>query len=335
MANNGGRDIIVVGASAGGVEALKVVAAGLDSSFRGSIFIVLHVSPDGPSLLAEILNAAGPLPALHAKDEERVRPGYIYVAWPDYHMKLEPGRIRLVKGPRENRHRPAVDPLFRSAAVTYRERVAGVVLTGALDDGTAGLIAIKRAGGLAIVQNPEDAQQPGMPTSALRNVDVDHVVRLPELAPLLNAVARSPVAARGDGGSRRRRPALAEAEEAFSSMDTDAMETDVHPGKPSVFSCPECSGALWELEESGLLRFRCRVGHAYTADHLAVEQYERLEQALWVALRSLEENVSLLETLVQRARDRGDHTTAERHEEDAEHRRSSAQTIRDLLVRPT
>lgn len=187
------RDVVVVGASAGGVEALRELVHGLPADLPASVLVVRHVPPESQSALPRILARSGPLPAAHALDGEELRPARIYVAPADFHMLVEDGRIRLVRGPRENLHRPAVDPLFRSAAAAYGRRVVGVVLTGALDDGTAGLATIKRCGGVAVVQDPADATFSSMPASALRNVRVDHSVPLAGIAPLLDRLVREPL----------------------------------------------------------------------------------------------------------------------------------------------
>jgi two-component system chemotaxis response regulator CheB len=179
------RDIIVIGASAGGIKALKELAAALPEDLPAAVFVVLHLAPTKPSILPQILSRAGPLPALHPSNDQPVETGYIYVAPPDHHLLLRDGRIRVFRGPKENAHRPAVDPLFRSAAAAYGPRVIGVVLTGALEDGTAGLSAVKSGGGVAVVQDPFDALQPSMPQSALRSVRVDYCVGLAEIGPLL------------------------------------------------------------------------------------------------------------------------------------------------------
>src|SRR5215210_6092081 len=175
-----GRDIVVVGTSAGGVEALRVLVGGLPADFAGSVFVVMHTAPDSPGVLAQILDRSGPLPAANASNRERIRPGRIYVAPPDSHLLLEPGVVRVTHGPKENRFRPAIDPLFRSAAQTYGPQAIGVILTGGLDDGTAGLWAIKRLGGTALVQDPEEALVDSMPRSALRHVEVDYCLPLVE-----------------------------------------------------------------------------------------------------------------------------------------------------------
>src|SRR4051812_33241997 len=197
------HDIIVIGASAGGVETLKQLVAGLPAELPAAVFVVLHVTPNGPGYLPRILEKAGPLPVCSPKDGDGIANGRIYVAPPDHHMLVEPGRLRVVRGPKENRHRPAVDPLFRSAAWAYGPRVIGVVLSGTLDDGAAGLWAIKSCGGVAVVQDPEDALFGEMPASALACVDADHVAPLEEIPLLLAELVRSPATGAHD-------PAVAE-----------------------------------------------------------------------------------------------------------------------------
>jgi two-component system chemotaxis response regulator CheB len=279
-----GHDIVVVGASAGGVEALSQLARGLPPQIPAAIFVVLHTPPFGNSVLPLILKRAGRLPVAHARDGEPIQTGRIYVAPPDHHLLVGRGFVRLVRGPRENRNRPAVDPLFRTAARAYGRRVVGVVLSGTLDDGTAGLMAIKRLGGVAIVQDPDDALFAGMPQSAIENVEVDHVVPLDFVADLLDKLAREPV----EETEEESVPEDLDKEAAIEALDLAAIENGERPGTPSTFACPECGGTLWELQEGELTRFRCRVGHAFSPDSLLAEQSEALETALWSAFRALE-----------------------------------------------
>jgi two-component system chemotaxis response regulator CheB len=293
------HDVIVIGASAGGVEAISRIVADLPRGIRASILVVLHISR-GRSLLPEILTRSGPLPAAHPIDGEAIQHGHIYVAPPDHHLVVQAGAARIVHSASENGVRPAVDPLFRSAARAYGPRVIGVILTGTLDDGTAGIVAIKEAGGVTISQDPEEAFAPGMPRSAIRTGHVDHVVPLRDIALLLGTLAdedAAPPAVHAGGGQlRQMEPDLAEMPLALRGED--------RPGKPSVFTCPECHGTLWEADEGGVLRFRCRVGHVYSPDSMLSAQTDEVDRALWVALRTLEERAALAYRLAERARAR-------------------------------
>jgi two-component system chemotaxis response regulator CheB len=293
------RDIIVIGASAGGVEGVSRVLAALPANLAASVFVVVHTRPHGQSVLPTIFNRAGPLEAMHAVDGERIARGHVYVALPDFHMMLGYGRIRLVRGPMENHTRPAIDPLFRSAALHYGSRVIGVILTGFLDDGTAGLVAIKARGGLAIVQDPLDARESSMPRSALEHAEVDHVVPLHGIGPLLARLVDEPVAAVAA------QPAAdtIELETRIAAAEPIAEENPVAKlGAASLFSCPECHGVLLEVTDGKPLRFRCRVGHAYSAESLIADQSSQLEASLWTTLRALEENCALALRMAERSK---------------------------------
>jgi two-component system chemotaxis response regulator CheB len=319
------HDIVVVGASAGGVEALADLAASLPPDLPAAVFVVLHLPSTRTSALPDILSRRGPLPATHVKDGEPIEPGRLYVAPPDHHVLLRSGHVHLARGPRENGHRPAVDPLFRSAAREYASRVIGVVLSGALDDGTAGLAAIKTRGGLAVVQEPTDALYPGMPTSALEHVRVDHVQPAAALGALLARLTAEPA------GAANPAPANMEVEVEVEGFSLEAMEGE-HPGRPSGFSCPDCNGVLWEIQDGDLQRFRCRVGHAWSPESLLTQQSEGLEAALWIALRSLEERAALARKLAAPARRRGHTITASRFEEQAAEAQQAARLVRNLLL---
>ena len=253
------RQIIVIGASAGGIDALRVLASALPTEFSTPICVVLHTAPESPGLLPEILNQAGRLTALSPTNGERLQAGRVYVAPPDRHLVLEPGRVRVTKGPKENRFRPAIDPLFRSAAQVYGPAAIGVILTGSLDDGTAGLWAIKALGGVAIVQDPADALYPSMPRSALQQVKVDHCVPLAQITPLLVTLTATPV----ETAERSPVPdhVNVEVNIAKEQHPMDAGLEEI--ADPSRYACPECHGVLLQLKESGRVRFRCHTGHAY------------------------------------------------------------------------
>jgi two-component system chemotaxis response regulator CheB len=320
------HDIVVVGASAGGVEALTNLVGSLPADLPASVFVVLHVPASGSSALPDILARHGPLPASHARDGEPIEQRRIYVAPPDHHVLLRRGHVHLARGPRENGHRPAVDPLFRSAAREHATRVVGVVLSGALDDGTAGLLAIKSRGGVAIVQYPEEALYPGMPNNAVEHVDVDHVLPAAAIAGVLARLAAEP-ATESSGPA----PDDMKVEVEVEGFTMEALERG-NPGRPSAFSCPDCNGVLWEIQDGGLVRFRCRVGHAWSPESLLTQQSEALEAALWVALRSLEERAALARRLAEPARRRGHRITATRFQEQAQEAQHAAGLVRRLLL---
>ena len=302
-----GRDIVVVGTSAGGVEALRALVGGLPADFPGSVFVVMHTSPDSPGVLAHILDRAGPLLAANATNRERILPGHIYVAPPDTHLVLEPGRMRLTRGPKENRFRPAIDPLFRSAAQTYGPRVVGVILTGGLDDGTSGLWAVKRLGGVAVVQDPDEAFMPSMPLSALGQVEVDYTLPLAEIPTLLARLASKTVAEQGGYEVPEELDI-----EVKIAMEDNGLELGITKlGMPSVFTCPECHGSLLQLKENGRTRYRCHTGHAYSADSLLAELTGSVEETLWSAIRSIAESVMLMRHMAEHVRE-SDGGSAER-----------------------
>lgn len=323
-----GHDMIVIGASAGGVEALVQLAHDLPLDLPAAVFVVVHVPAYSKSVLPDILNRAGKLPAVHPQDGESIQHGHIYVAPPDYHLLIKQGYIRLARGPRENTHRPAVDPLFRTAARAYKERVVGVVLSGTLDDGTAGLLSIKNQGGVAVVQDPEDALFPSMPSSAIAAVDVDYVLPMSHIVSVLVNLAREPVQAAGVSPMSSE----IEIESSMAELDPVALQKDERPGTPSGFACPECGGALWELHDGELMRFRCRVGHALSANSLLAEQSQATETALWTALRALEESGALAHRLALRSGRQNQTGVAERFQRRAQDAEQQAALIRQLIL---
>lgn len=319
-------DIVVVGASAGGVGALCSIVQALPADFPAAVFVVLHLSPHSHSVLPAILARHGLLPACHPDVDEKIEAGRIYVAIPDRHLSVAEGRIRLSRNASENGFRPAVDVLFRTAAHAFGPRVIGVVLTGNLDDGTSGLAAIKRCGGLAVVQDPLTADYPGMPGNAIANVEVDHVVPLGEIGPLLNRLVREPRPADRPEGCD-------DIEKEPDLMGIDDRDTGGQgpSGEPSGFTCPECGGALYERPGEKPLHFRCRTGHAYSPESLLAQQTESLEATLWAALRSLEENAALSRRMSRRARERGNSLSSDRYEQRAAATERHAGLLRTLL----
>jgi two-component system, chemotaxis family, protein-glutamate methylesterase/glutaminase len=328
------RDIIVVGASAGGVQALTTIVAALPPNLPAAVFIVLHVPADSPSLLPHILSREAVMPVAHAKNGERMERGRIYVAPPDQHLLIEGSHIKLVHGPKENLHRSSIDTLFRSAARWAGPRVIGVVLTGARDDGTVGMRAIKQRGGVTIVQDPIEATFPSMPTSVMRDTSVDFSVPLREIAPLLTRltnVTNEPPAE--EGGFPLAEEVEIEARIAGQEMNSGELIASVERlGRVSKLTCPECHDALWEINDADLLRFRCHVGHAFSDDSLSDGQSERLEVALWSAVRALEEQMILAQRIVERARKANHMRAASMFQRRAEEAEKNSGVLRQLLL---
>lgn len=269
------HDLIVIGTSWGGVETLKTLVTGLPKDLPATVLIVMHLSPTIPSLLSTILDRTDGLPVTEAKDGEHLEIAHAYVAKSDHHLMIENDRLVLGRGPRENHSRPSVDVLFRSAAAAYGPRVIGVVLTGLLDDGSAGLWSVKRAGGIAVVQDPADAERSSMPSSAMKAVDVDHCVPLRDMATLLTRLVATPASVPTEPGP-------------------DLRET---PVLGLTFTCPDCQGPLSQVRapEEKMVRFRCHVGHAYSVMSLLATQVEDREKLLWTVIRSLEDEAVLTE----------------------------------------
>jgi two-component system chemotaxis response regulator CheB len=288
-----GERIIVIGASAGGFGPLKRIINGLPPDFQSPIFVVWHMSPDVRGILPQVLSRENSILAAHACNNEEIETNRIYVAPPDYHMLLENNKILITNGPKENRFRPAIDPLFRSAAYAFGNRVIGVVLSGALDDGTAGLWTIKQYGGLAIVQDPVDAEVPSMPENALRSLKVDYCVPVTDLSQLLVRLCKEPpkkTAAIHDDLQTKEENQIAAGiyKSAWGSFKT---------GELTPFTCPECHGVLAKLQDDKITRYLCHTGHAYSADVLLASITEGIENSLYNALRGMDENIMLLNHL--------------------------------------
>ncbi|MFP5262326.1 MAG: chemotaxis protein CheB [Blastocatellia bacterium] len=323
------RDIIVIGASAGGIEALRLMVRRLPKSLQAAIFIVVHTSADSPGVLHEILAREGCLPSVSARDWEDIRMGHIYVAPPDHHLLLDPsGYTRLTRGPKENRFRPAIDPLFRSAARAFGPRVIGVILTGGLDDGTAGLLAIKQRGGLAVVQHPDDALVPSMPLNAVKHVAVDYCLPLVEVAPLL--VRLSAGSAEEEGAYPVSEKLDIEVKIAKEDKALDAGVTRL--GELSPFTCPECHGTLLQMKEGNFLRFRCHTGHAFSVNSLLAELTDNIEDTLWTAIRSIQESTMLMRHMAQHLSGGGEGAMAELFLQKAQEAERRADLVRQVVM---
>ncbi|MEU4557781.1 chemotaxis protein CheB [Actinoplanes sp. NPDC023936] len=316
------RDVVAVGASAGGVEALRALVAGLPPDYPGALLVVLHVPRDAPSALPRILSRSGPLPAFLAEDGEPVQAGHIYVAPGDHHLLMLDGHLRLSRGPAENGHRPAIDPTFRSVARAVGRRAIGVVLSGSRDDGAAGLAAIARRGGTTLVQDPGDALHASMPRAALDQLDPDHVAPAAKIGGLIAGITAMEL-----------EPATPP--EADPVLDAEVAAADLLPitsdklAPPAGYGCPNCGGSLFLIEERPVPRFRCRVGHAWSPESLLDEQAEALESALWMALRALEEKAALSHRM---AASRPGRPTGARFLAMAEDAASAGTTLRGLIA---
>lgn len=319
------RDVLVIGASMGGVEALTALVGALPADLPARVLVVQHTAEHSPGLLGEILDRAGPLRAATAEDGEALEHGRIYVAPPGRHLLVTERGVRVVFGPRENRARPAIDPLFRTAAVHCRSRVVGVVLTGLLGDGAAGLLAVHRCGGVAVVQAPDDAAYPEMPRRALAAVPDARQATLAELGPLLARLAAEPAP---------EPPPVPEGLRIEARLTQRAMQSEDWQEVPSHatdYTSPECSGAIREIEDEPVRRYRCRVGHAYSADDLVAAKGEGVEETLWVAMQTLQERGQMLEAMAEEDRHRGWTRTAAGYEERARESRAAAERLRELI----
>jgi len=318
------RHLVVVGGSAGSVEALIKLVGALPGDFPAAVLIAMHVAPEARSMLPRILTRAGPLPAEHARDGERIEAGRIYIAPPDHHLLVTGGHIHLSRGPRENGHRPAADPLFRSAAHSFGPRVTAVVLSGGADDGAAGLVTVKELGGVAVAQDPHGALHPSMPESAIDTGLVDEVLDVSDIWQLLVARTTDPVPGSMGPG---------ETDEPDEPESRRQLPADEPAGRPSSYTCPECHGTLFEVEDKRFQRYRCRIGHAYSPKSLEADQAKAVEDVLWTAVRALEERQALLVDIAQRLRRRGSESVAGRMEAEAADAQAGLDQIRNLLAK--
>ncbi|MFL5755161.1 MAG: chemotaxis protein CheB [Chloroflexota bacterium] len=349
--------IVVIGGSAGGLDSLIGLIDALPADFPAAVCVAIHTAPHGRSMLPTILGRRARVDVAVARHGEPLRAGTVRTAPADRHLMVRDGHLAVVTAPRENGHRPAIDPLFRSAARTFRGGCISIVLSGALDDGSAGTVAVRFRGGTTIAQDPADALFPDMPANAIKTECVDYIVPASEIAELLDGLVRAPAvhlvpddvarqASVGDpvdpvdsgiggdgagfgGDERTRREAAA--------LDLQLAENMPHPappGYPSEFSCPACGGVLFE-QAGPVVQYLCRVGHRYSPQTLEAGQLETLEEALWTALRALEERAALSERVADRAAQRGDSVSEDRFRErqadDLEHADSIRSVLRAVL----
>jgi two-component system chemotaxis response regulator CheB len=326
-----GHDIIVIGTSAGGLKALSTIISALPGEIDAALLIVQHLAADKPSLLPEILESVGSLPTSYPKDGEKIQKGHIYIAPPDHHLLVSQEHLRVVRGPHENRFRPAIDVLFRSAAINYGPKVVGVILTGYLDDGTVGLQAVKKRGGVAIVQDPQEAQYPSMAKSALQFVKVDYCLTLAEIPNLLVRLTKEPAAE--EKAYPIPREMEIESNIALQQMDTkEFLENVEEIGTRTIYACPQCNGNIWQIRDSNPLRFRCHTGHSFTANIFLSQQTENIENALWSAVRALEEKVTFSRQMAEQMKSYNLHQASIKYEDYARNLDKEVSIIRGLIL---
>jgi two-component system chemotaxis response regulator CheB len=318
------EQVVVVGTSAGGLEALVSLIRQLPADFPAPILVVMHLSADvNGDFILDALRKDGQLLCKHAEDQEMLRPGQVYLAPSDYHLVIgEKGNILVTKGAQENRSRPGIDPLFRSAAVAFKNRVTGILLTGYLDDGTAGLMAIQRCGGICMIQDPNDATYPDMPKNALNQIKADYCVRIVEMGSILAQLMTRKLGKAGPVPDDIIREAKI-AERVLSDLPSVNSL-----GNQVPFNCPGCGGVLWKMGEGALLRYRCHTGHAYTAQVLLTEQTKKIEETMWIALRMFEERRNLLVTMAKEKTGSAARVAAER----ADYSQMHIDRIRSILL---
>ena len=322
-------DIVCIGASAGGVEALVKVVGSLPAELDAAVLVVLHISASGTSALPAILSRAGAMPAAHAVDGEKILKGHIYIAPPDHHLRVGDGVLEVGRGPRENGYRPAINPMFRSAAERLGNRAVAVVLSGALDDGALGSRAVHTSGGLVIVQDPDDALYSSMPARAIEADEPRYILKATDIGDKLHELIGTDGVDLGT---------MVETEEVLDVTTEDEIKPQVEEmndldqaGERSTLVCPECGGTIWEVDEEGVLQFRCHVGHAYSFDAMASEHAQSLEAALWIAMRTLRERAALALRMRERLKARGLSRTLGRYEEEAREANKHALLIRQIL----
>lgn len=321
------RDIIAVGGSAGGIRALKALVKDLPPDLPACLVVALHLSPEAnEAALAGAIANAGRLPVSFAREGDKIAPSRVFLAPPDRHLIVDEGRLLVRRGPLENRSRPAIDPLFRSVACSFRGRAIGVLLTGYLDDGVSGLIAIKQCGGVIVVQDPATAEVPDMPRNAVARAAPDHVLPLERMAGLLQHLAGAPA------GPMPTPPPALEMEVRMAAQQVSGIGALQQFGQPSDLTCPECHGSLRQVRENDRMRYRCHTGHAFSLDSLALSQNHELERALISALRALDERVSLLQRLTEESGSNGHGRTADQFGRRAREYAEQAELIRNILA---
>lgn len=323
MAN---RDIIVIGGSAGSSAPLRIILAALPPNLRAAVIVAVHVPANSTGILRLVASASNNLPVKNAEDGDTIRPGQVYLAPPNHHLLVMKDRLALGNGPRENLARPSIDSLFRSAALSHGPRTIGVLLSGKMNDGASGLATIKQAGGVALVQAPTDAATPEMPMSALEATPVDLSATSEELAEAISRFTAEPP------GPARALPAAVRIEVEIAAGGRSDISKIKELADPSPLTCPDCGGVLSEVRDTQPLRFRCQIGHAYTAKALIAKQRDSIDVAMRVALRILEERVSLVGRMAKEATQANRLGMAQMHEERAGEYRKHVDILRAAIL---
>ncbi|MGB5944093.1 MAG: chemotaxis protein CheB [Leeuwenhoekiella sp.] len=317
--------LVAIGASAGGRKAVTKIFKEMPQDVDAAFVLVIHSAFDTPSFLSKALQKITSLNVIDAEDDMSLERGCIYIAKPDHHLFVRSNKIQLSKGPRENRFRPAIDVLFRSSAVSYSNECIGVLMSGRLSDGTAGLDAIKMCGGIAIVQDPKTAEFGDMPSYAVETVDVDVIADLNDLTEVIAKAIKTPAPEPQHIPQRL----IRENEIAISSSSQIALENDL--GKQVPLSCASCGGPLWEISNSKTKRYRCHVGHAFSQEALLFSQDESLEETLWVSLRTFEEKKTLLNRMASDYEERGPKMLAKSYRDKVEEVSRHITKLRSIL----
>lgn len=323
-------NVIVIGASAGGFSPVRTLLNGFPKTIPAAVFVVIHTSPEGPGLLGQVLARATPLKVIAPDDGAIIRDGQLYVAPPDYHLVVDDRRVHLSHGPREHRFRPAIDPLFRTAARHFGARTIGIVLSGHMADGTHGLTLVKQAGGITMVQDPDEAEVPSMPLNAMRRVAVDYVLPVEEMPRVIMGWVNRSSSRRGSPA-----PRLKTERTTPEHARVDALRTGDLNGPPSPFTCPDCGGTLWEITERDLVRYRCHVGHGFAADSLREGIDTKIEESMWSAVRAIEEVIELRKRMLARAKRQNLSSFTDSLAEEIQELEGRADTLRSVLLAPT
>lgn len=324
--------IVVIGASSGGIEALRTLFLKLNSGLNAVFLVVLHFPQDAKSSLPQILSRKTAIPVDHAQDYEIIQSNHIYIAPPGRHLILEDNHLRLIFSPRINHTRPAIDPLFESAANIFGPRVVGIILSGMLYDGSKGLFNIHKAGGLTIVQAPEEATFPDMPINAMQYGHVDYSLPVEEIAALINRTLNPATLEKGEDPVLPPDPDLSEDEPGQIQHDFDAFVKGEASSQSSILTCPDCGGVLWEFQDGEVIRYRCHTGHIFNAENLLSIQDNNLESAFWTAIRLLIEKAAVARRLATRARKKGQDQLASSYDEQSELTSKQANILHDFLI---